>query len=151
MVRRSHIARINRFGCFALLGLALNLAIGAALADVVAVVSAKSAVANLTKEQLTDIFLGKVNTFPNGARAVPIDQREGSVARNEFYAKFAGKSAAQVKAYWAKIIFTGRGQPPDEVADGLVMKKRISENLSAIGYIEENMVDDSVKVVRESP
>jgi ABC-type phosphate transport system substrate-binding protein len=151
MVRRSHTACINRFGCCTLLGLALNLAVGAAFADVVAVVSAKSDVTNLTKEQLTDIFFGKVNTFPNGARAVPIDQREGSVARNEFYAKFAGKSAAQVKAYWAKIIFTGRGQPPDEVADGLVMKKRISENLSAIGYIEENMVDDSVKVVRESP
>jgi hypothetical protein len=27
------------------------------------------------------------------------------------------------------------------------MKRRLSENPSAIGYIEENMVDDSVKVV----
>jgi ABC-type phosphate transport system substrate-binding protein len=151
MVRRSHTACINRFGCCALLGLALNLAVGAAFADVVAVVSAKSAVTNLTKEQLTDIFLGKVSSFPNGAQAVPIDQREGSVARDEFYAKFAGKSAAQIKAFWAKIIFTGRGQPPKEVADGLAMKKRISENPSAIGYIDQNMVDGSVRVVLEAP
>jgi ABC-type phosphate transport system substrate-binding protein len=107
----------------------------------------KSAVTTLTKVQLTDIFLGKANRFPNGAPAVPIDQPEGSVAREEFYAKFAGKSAAQVKAFWAKIIFTGRGQPPKEVADGIELKKRIAEDPSAIGYIDEKIVDDGVRVV----
>ena len=141
------MARLNRFGWCAQVGLALSLAIGPARADVVAVVSAKSLVTTLTKAQLTDIFLGKANRFPNGTPAVPIDQTEGSVARNEFYEKVAGKSAAQIKAFWSKIIFTGRGQPPKEVADSLEMKKRINENPSAIGYIEKNMVDDSVKVV----
>ena len=141
------MARLNRFGWCAQVGLALSLAIGPARADVVAVVSAKSLVTTLTKAQLTDIFLGKANRFPNGTPAVPIDQTEGSVARNEFYEKVAGKSAAQIKAFWSKIIFTGRGQPPKEVADSLEMKKRISENPSTIGYIEQNLVDDSVKVV----
>ena len=141
------MARLNRFGWCAQVGLALSLAIGPARADVVAVVSAKSLVTTLTKAELTDIFLGKANRFPNGTPAVPIDQTEGSVARNEFYEKVAGKSAAQIKAFWSKIIFTGRGQPPKEVADSLEMKKRISENPSTIGYIEQNLVDDSVKVV----
>jgi ABC-type phosphate transport system substrate-binding protein len=135
--------------CTALLSIALTLGMGRASvrADVVAVVSAKSTVTTLTKAQMTDIFLGKVSRFPNGAQAVPIDQPEGSVARDEFYAKFAGKSAAQIKAFWAKIIFTGRGQPPKEVVDSIEMKKRISESPTAIGYIEEKMLDDSVKVV----
>jgi ABC-type phosphate transport system substrate-binding protein len=141
------VARRNRFAWHALLGLALNLAVGPVIADVVAVVSAKSPVTTLTNTQLTDIFLGKANRFPNGASAVPIDQPEGSTARNEFYARFAGKSAAQIKAFWSKIIFTGRGQPPEEVADSTEMKKRISENPSTIGYLEENMVDSSVKPV----
>jgi ABC-type phosphate transport system substrate-binding protein len=141
------VAWINCFGWCAAVGLALGLAIGPARADVVAVVSPKSAVTTLTKAQLTDIFLGKANRFPNGAPAVPIDQPEGSLARNEFYARFAGKSAAQIKAFWSSIIFTGRGQPPKEVADNLEMRKRISEDPSAIGYIDENMLDDSVKVV----
>jgi len=138
---------MNRLGWCGPLGLALSLAIGPARANVVAVVSVKSAVTTLTKVQLTDIFLGKANRFPNGAPAVPIDQPEGSVAREEFYAKFAGKSAAQVKAFWAKIIFTGRGQPPKEVADGIELKKRIAEDPSAIGYIDEKIVDDGVRVV----
>lgn len=141
------MARRNRFAWHALLGLALNLTVGSVIADVVAVVSAKSPVTTLTNTQLTDIFLGRANRFPNGDSAVPIDQPEGSTARNEFYARFAGKSAAQIKAIWSKIIFTGRGQPPKEVADSIEMKKRISENPSTIGYLEENMVDNSVKPV----
>jgi ABC-type phosphate transport system substrate-binding protein len=141
------MARMNLFGWCTPLCLALSLAIGPARADVVAVVSAKSAVTTLTVTQLTDIFLGKVSRFPNGAQAVPMDQLEGSVVRDEFYAKFAGKSAAQIKAFWSKIIFTGRGQPPKEVADGIEMKKRVSQNRAAIGYIDRSLVDDSVRVV----
>jgi ABC-type phosphate transport system substrate-binding protein len=130
------------------IALALSLASHSATADVVAVVSAKSAITTLSKSQMADIFLGRVNRFPNGSPAVPIDQAEGSAAREEFYAKMAGKSAAQMKAYWSKIIFTGRGQPPKEVPNGVEMKKRIFENPAAIGYIDANLLDDSVRVIQ---
>src|SRR5580658_8896264 len=122
-----------------LICLALSLASGAAMADVVAVVSAKSSVTALSKSQLADIFLGKTNRFPDGAQAVPIDQAEGSAGRDEFYDRVAGKSAAQIKAYWSKIIFTGRGQPPPTVSSTIEMKKRVSANLAAIGYIDRDM------------
>jgi ABC-type phosphate transport system substrate-binding protein len=130
------------------IGLALGLASHAAAADVVAVVSAKSSITTLTKAELEDIFLGRVNRFPNGAQAVPIDQAEDSAARGAFYAKLAGKSAAQMKSYWAKIIFTGRGQPPPQVRNDAELKKRIAENPAVIGYIEEGLVDSSLKVVQ---
>ena len=67
------------------------------------------------ERQGTDIFLGRATRFPNGLLAVPIDQVEGSAAREEFYTRFVGKSAAQMKAYWSKIIFTGRGQPTSAI------------------------------------
>jgi ABC-type phosphate transport system substrate-binding protein len=130
-----------------LIGVALGLGVGAAGADVVAVVAAKSPISTLSKNQVVDIFLGKSARFPNGGAAVPIDQSEGSVLRDEFYSNFAGKSAAQIKACWSKIIFTGRGQPPKAVAGSLAMKKLIAENPAAIGYIDAAMVDESVKVV----
>jgi len=130
-----------------LIGLALGLASGAVSADVVAVVSAKSPVTALSKAQVTDIFLGKASRFPDGSQAIPIDQAEGSAVRDEFYDKVAGRSAAQIKAYWSKIIFTGRGQPPPSVSNNVEMKKRIGENPAAIGYIDRSMVDDSVRVV----
>jgi ABC-type phosphate transport system substrate-binding protein len=104
-------------------------------------------VTTLSKNQVVDIFLGKTSRFPDGSPAVPIDQVEASAARDEFYASFVGKSPAQLKAYWSKIIFTGRGQPPKEVSSSAEVKKLIAGNPNAIGYIEQNMVDGSVKVL----
>ena len=140
---------MNHIGCIGwmVIGVALSLASAAAMADVVAVVSAKSSITALSKSQLADIFLGKTNRFPDGTQAAPIDQAEGSAARDEFYDKIVGKTAAQIKAYWSKIIFTGRGQPPPTVSNPAEMKKRISDNPAAIGYLDRSMVDDSVRVV----
>ena len=126
----------------------LSLGCSAAVSDVVAVVSAKSNVTALSKNQIVDIFLGNTSLLPNGEKAIPIDQAEGSAARDEFYAKFTGKSAAQMKAHWSKIIFTGRGQPPKEAAFSSDAKKRIVDNPNAIGYLESNMVDSSVRVLQ---
>lgn len=129
-------------------GLALSLSAGIATAEVVAVVSAQSSVNTLSKDQIVGIFLGKTGRFPGGSQAVPIDQAEGSAARNAFYAQYAGKSPAQLKAHWSKIIFTGRGQPPREVANSIDVKKLVVESTNVIGYIEQNLVDDSVKALR---
>ena len=137
---------LRRIGLVAV-GLALTISSAVVKADVVAVVSAKSQITALDKSQVADIFLGKASRFPNGVQAVPIDQAEGSAVRDEFYGKVAGKTAAQIKAHWSKIIFTGRGQPPPSVSNSIEMKKRISDNPAAIGYIDRSTVDDSVRVV----
>ena len=118
-----------------------------AKADVVTVVSAKSAITSLSKNQAADIFLGRSNHFPDGARAVPLDLPEGSAVRDEFYERVAGKSPPQLKAHWSKIIFTGRGQPPKMVENSAQLKKLLAANLSAIGYIDAAEVDPSVRVL----
>jgi ABC-type phosphate transport system substrate-binding protein len=110
-------------------------------------VSAKSEVTTLSKVQMADIFLGKATHFPGGVTAVPIDLEEGSSTRDDFYMKLMGKSAAQLKAYWTKVIFTGRGEPPREAPNSVVMKKLLLENSAAIGYLEANLVDASLRVV----
>jgi hypothetical protein len=137
---------LDRIG-LGVIGIALALSSSVVKADVVAVVSAKSPVTTLSMSQVADIFSGKVSRFPNGVQAFPIDQAEGAAVRDQFYSKVAGKSAAQIKAYWSKIIFTGRGQPPPIVSNSLDMKKRVSDNPAAIGYIDRSLVDDSVRVV----
>ena len=108
-VRRNHHIEL------ASLVFILNLGFSAASADVVAVVSAVSPITALSKTEVVDIFLGKRTRFPDGSSAVPIDQTEGSSVREDFYSKFAAMSPAQLKAFWSKIIFTGRGQPPSSV------------------------------------
>jgi ABC-type phosphate transport system substrate-binding protein len=137
----------TNLGVWLIIGLVLGLMSSAAMADVVVVVSSNSPIAALSKVQVQDIFLGKTMRFPGGAAAVVIDQAEGSAVRDEFYDKVFGKSAAQIKAYWSKIIFTGRGQPPYSVSNTVEIMKRISANPAAIGYIDRAMINASVKVV----
>lgn len=128
------------------LGLALSIPACRA-ADVVVVVSAQSLVRSISKNQIADIFLGITNRLPDGEDAVPIDQPEASAARDEFYSKFTGKSDAQVKAHWSRMIFTGRGQPPRQASNSAAVKKLVAENPRAIGYIEQSFADSTVRVL----
>jgi len=120
----------------------------AALADVVPVVSVKSTIAHLSKKELTDIFLGRTAQLSGGEPVVPIDQDEGVAARDEFYTTFIGKTAAQLRAHWSKIIFTGRGKPPLAVPSGAEARKVVAANPHAIAYIDRSQLDASVKAVR---
>jgi hypothetical protein len=146
VLKRSIVQGLHPLG-FATVALTLSLSIGVVSADVVAVVSSKSSISTLSKNQVMELFLGKRTRFPDGSFALPIDQAEGSIARDEFYSRFAAMSSAQVKAYWSKIIFTGRGQPPKAVANGVEAKKLVIADLSAISYIDRSLVDNDVKVV----
>jgi hypothetical protein len=146
VLKRSIVLHVYRIGLVSL-GLTLGLGFSAVSADVVAVVSSKSPITTLSKNQLLDVFFGKRTSFPDGSPAVPIDQIEGSAARDEFYSRIAGMSPAQVKAFWAKIIFTGRGQPPRTVATSLEAKKLLIANPNSISYIDQNQVDSGVRVV----
>ena len=131
---------------FTLLLALLSLAFSAQ-AEVVVVVSSKSSVTSLTAEQTAKIFLGKVVTFPNERTAFPIDQPEGSAIRDEFYSKVTHKNASQLTAYWAKIIFTGEGRPPQLIAGDVAVRKAVANNPNAIGYIDKSAVNRSVRVV----
>ena len=131
----------------AVLVLSMSLATSTAAADVAAVVSAKSAVSSATPQQVADIYLGRSSRFPDGTPAVPCDLAEGSPTREEFYTKIVGKSSAQMKAHWSKIIFTGRGQPPREVANSDEAKKLVQSNPQMICYIDSTAVDRSVNVL----
>lgn len=115
--------------------------------ELVVIVSSKSAVTSLRPEQVADIFLGQVANFPGGAEAVALDQEIGSPDRDEFYSKVTSKTRPLVKAYWTKMIFTGRGQPPKEVVGSAAIRKMVADNPTLIGYIDKSALDPSVKVM----
>jgi ABC-type phosphate transport system substrate-binding protein len=134
---------MNTFKCLAVAG-AMMLAVGSANAEVVVVVSANSPAGALTKDQVSAIFLGESTSLPGGGKAEPVDN-DG--AREEFYSKVAGKTAAQAKAVWAKLSFSGKGTPPKSVGSDDDVKKAVAANPNAIGYIDKSKVDASVKTV----
>ncbi len=124
-----------------LLAAAALLAAAPAMAEVVVVVNPKAAEASMTREQVAQFFLGKSSAM------TPIDQADASPVRAEFYKKVAEKDAAQAKALWSKLVFTGKATMPKEVADNAAVKAAVAANPKAIGYIDKSAVDGSVKVV----
>ena len=111
-----------------------------AFAEVVVVVNPANADA-VSKDQIAAIYLGKSTAL------TPVDQADGSAVRGEFYKKVADKDAAQAKALWSKLVFTGKATPPKEVGSSADVKKAVAANPKGIGYIEKSAVDASVKVV----
>jgi ABC-type phosphate transport system substrate-binding protein len=132
----------------ALLAALAALALAApAQADLLVVVHPRNPVGELTAEQVAQIYMGASNAFPGGGAAVPLDQAEGSAVRQEFLARVLDKSAAQFKAVWSRLIFSGKGTRPRVLADSGEVKKAVAAEPAAIGFIDAAAVDASVKVV----
>jgi ABC-type phosphate transport system substrate-binding protein len=116
-------------------------------AEIAVIVGSSNGNGSLDKATISKIFLGKSKSFPDGAQAVPIDQNDGTAAREAFNSSVLGKSASQLKSYWSRLIFTGKGTPPKQSADDAAVKALVSNNPNTIGYIDAGSVDSSVKVV----
>jgi ABC-type phosphate transport system substrate-binding protein len=127
--------------------LAMSVISASAHAEVVVIVSAKSHITSLTAEQTARIFLGKTSSYPDDGDATPVDQAEGSAIREEFYSKVVHKNTSQLSAYWAKVIFTGDGRPPQILESNAAVRKAVAKNPNAIGYIDKSTVDKSVRII----
>jgi ABC-type phosphate transport system substrate-binding protein len=123
----------------------------AAAAEIAVIVNPKNTAASLTADQVEQVFLGKTTSLPGGGNANPVDQTDGSPIRDDFYQKATGKSNAQVKAIWSRLIFSGKSTPPKALGSSADVKKLVASDPNAIGYIEKSAADASVKVVLTLP
>lgn len=126
---------------------ALTLAAASANAELVVIVNPKNPAASMTAEQVAAIYLGTTSTFPDGGAVALADQPESAGIRGDFYQKATGRSAAQVKATWARLTFTGKGAPPKELKSDADVKAFVAADPKAIGYVDSSAVDSSVKAV----
>lgn len=114
----------------------------------VAVVVHPSNASSFSDKDLKKIFLAKKKKFPAGGRAVVLRQKKGSAVKLQFVQGLLNKSENQLKAYWSRLIFTGKALPPKEINGDIEMKRLVGENPSVIGYIDAASIDDSVRVVK---
>lgn len=131
-----HVGRWLRPAC-----LLISIAIvpTGAVAQRIAVITSPSA-APVSRAQLAKIYLGR--SFERR----PLDLPEGTL-RTTFYKEAADSDPAQVRAAWARIMFTGRGEPPRELPNAAAVKKAVVADGNAIGYIEAEALDASVRAV----
>ena len=125
----------------------LMLAPFAALGEVVVIVHPSATFDSMSADDVSRLFLGKSKKFPDGTPAIPLNQDDGASARDTFNEQVCKKNASQYKAYWSKLVFTGKGTPPKDAGDGNGVKSLVASNPNMIGYIDAGLVDASVKVV----
>jgi ABC-type phosphate transport system substrate-binding protein len=116
-----------------------------AFAEVAVIVHPSNANA-LDEAAVSKIFLGREKSFADGKSVVPLSLAESAPASTAFNDAVLKKSSSQLKAYWSKLVFTGKGTPPKEIATDEEMIKLVATNPSLIGYVDASKVDASVKV-----
>lgn len=121
------------------------------LADPVVVVSARQGVEKLSREEVTNIFMGRFSTLPSGAPAQPIDQPPGSPLRTLFYQRLINKDPASINAYWSRLHFSGKATPPLQAVSETQVLQQLLTRPGAIAYIERNQVDPRLRIVFEFP
>jgi len=121
--------------------LAAGMAMAAAHSQAQVAVVAGTAVGAVNKDQLANLYLGRSFEYKL------VDLPEGSPTRDQFYKKLADRDQPQIKAMWARVIFTGKGQAPQVANDAAAVKKALAADPKAIAYIDKAAVDSSVKVL----
>lgn len=104
-------------------------------------------VAGITADQAAQVYLGKTGELAKGTRVTPVEQSPGTPSRAKFYKSVIKKDEGEVKAYWSKLLFTGKGQPPRDIGDDAAVQAWVAAHPDAIGYVDGKFVDKNVKVL----
>jgi|HubBroStandDraft_3_1064219.scaffolds.fasta_scaffold00909_5 ABC-type phosphate transport system substrate-binding protein len=117
----------------------------------VVVVNAANPVTALPAEEVSRFFLHKSDRWPNGTKVTAVDLVEDSPARDAFSRVIHQRSTSAVKAYWQRLIFSGRDVPPPEKSNAEALSF-VRSNLGAIAYVASGTpLGDGVKALRVTP
>jgi hypothetical protein len=129
--------------------LCMSITLGVA-AEIVVVVHPSNNNA-VTQADLEPLFMVKKSTFADGTKASPYYLTADDAVRNQFDEKILGKSSGQLKAYWSKLVFTGKGTPPTELTNSAEAVAKVAADPAAIAYVDKGAVTGAVKVVLSLP
>lgn len=131
-----------------LLALAAALALPlAAVAEeeVAVIVHPSNPAASISRREATRYFLRQATDWPNGQRARPVDQAQGSGVRAAFTVKVLGRSVADMDTFWSQAFYSGRAVPPPVKSDDAAVVEYVRANPGAIGYVSATTATEGVK------
>ena len=131
----------RRRGHALLLLLALSFWQGAQAQGVVLVSARTGGIAELDRETAAQLYLGRRTSLPDGRGARLLDLPAGP-ERDLFYQRLTGKNPSQIRAYWSRMVFTGRAHPPHEVNDQEDALRRVLADPSTLAYLPAASVTD---------
>ena len=128
-------------------GLASSLLVGSAHADVVVIAHPESPVRALSPDQVSDLYLGRLRSLPDGESVIVVEHQPDSQVRERFFRKLNRMSLKQLNAYWARLQFSGQVLPPASLSDSKKILHEVRNNRLVIGYVDAAELDDSVRVL----
>jgi len=116
--------------------------------NLVVIVSKDSNIHTISKKELSKIFLSKTRKLPNGEKSFLVESNDKEI-QSRFYKEISNKNENQLRKYWTKMIFTGKGQPPKKMNTISEIIKYVANTKNAISYIPSQYVNNSIQTIME--
>ena len=103
----------------------------------------------LSRKELSEMFLKKVETWDHGKAVHPVDLSDNSLIRNNFTEEIHRKDIDKIIAYWSKEFFKNQIASPPQMINEIDVITYIESDSGAIGYISTTipLEDYNVKVL----
>lgn len=119
---------------------------GAASAERLAVIVHAERSTVLGLEDVAQIYLKRRRYWSGGESILPINRESGSEARARFSRVVLRMDESGLAVYWNRAYFQGV-LPPATLASDEAILRFVSRERRAIGYVDERVIDESVRVV----
>jgi hypothetical protein len=115
----------------------------------VIIVHPDSGVTRMTRRQVEAIFMGRQRRLPSGLVALPLEQLVPPEVRLRFYQYLVHLPIQEVRAYFARMYFSGQAQPPHQTQSAEETIELVLANKGAIGFVLRSKLDRRVRAVLE--
>lgn len=117
-------------------------------AEIVVIVNPQNPLTALEEEDVRRIYLGRTRMFPGSTQGIEtLDLPETEERFAAFYQSLTHLTPAKLKRQRASYLFSGKGRLPLVLPDESAVKQHVASSPAAIGYVQADQVDASVKVV----
>jgi ABC-type phosphate transport system substrate-binding protein len=116
------------------------------------IVNATNPVGHLTRDQVSKIFLRRINQWDNHQPVLPVDQTADSPVRRSFTKEIHGRTIAAIQTWWQQQTFAGIGVAPPERASDTDVIEYVRRYPNAIGYVRAGVaVGSDLKIIDVTP
>ncbi len=116
-------------------------------ADIYVIGKSSLPISTIPIETVREIYLGSTTALGSSLYLEPLTQEDKNEITESFNTKIVKKSTMQMSAYWARIVFTGKGTPPKTLYDNEEVIAAVVTGNNTIGYVDTNELPADVKIL----
>ena len=100
----------------------------------------------LSFDQVQRIFLGKMTTWKDGRKIVPVCLKGGET-HTVFLRNFLDMNPSQFDIFWKQAVFTGTGRPPRALLNETDVIQVVKGTPGSIGYIDSDTLRGTLRII----